>query len=102
MRDLNQFMDMLHIYNSIKNGEIVLTGKCLNAEKRLIQVEGVWNDVKIGDSLYKYMILFEGDKFCLKNKRDSIIEGKRYKFIIEPIADTRRFKFYRYNITELV
>lgn len=101
MRGLNEFMDMLHIYNSIKYGEIVLTGKCLNEEKRLFEVEGISNDVKIGDTLHKYQILFEGDKFCLKNKRDTIREGTRYKFVIEPLADKRRFKFYRYTI-ELV
>ena len=101
MRGLNEFMDMLHIYNSIKYGEIVLTGKCLNEEKRLFEVEGISNDVKIGDKLHKYQILFEGDKFCLKNKRDTIREGTRYKFVIEPLADKRRFKFYRYTI-ELV
>ena len=98
MRGLNEFMDMLHIYNSIKYGEIVLTGKCLNEEKKLFEVEGISNDVKIGDTLHKYEILFEGDKFCLKNKRDLITKDKRYKFIIEPIAEKRRFKFYKYKI----
>jgi hypothetical protein len=101
MRGLNEFMDMLHIYNNIEYGKIVLTGKCLNEDKRLIEVEGISNDVKIGDTLHKYQILFEGDKFCLKNKRDTIREGTRYKFVIEPIAEKRRFKFYRYTI-ELV
>ena len=101
MRSLNDFIDMLHKFNSIKYGEIVLTGKCLNEDKRLIEVEGISNDVKIGDKLHKYEILFEGDKFCLKNKRDSITKGKRYKFIIEPLPDKRRFKFYRY-IIELI
>ena len=101
MRSLNDFIDMLHKFNSIKYGEIVLTGKCLNEDKRLIEVEGISNDVKIGDKLHKYEILFEGDKFCLKNKRDLITKGKRYKFIIEPFADKRRFKFYKYKI-ELV
>ena len=98
MRGLNEFMDMLHIYNSIKYGEIVLTGKCLNEDKRLFEVEGIWNDVKIGNTLHKYQIMFEGDKFCLKNKRDSITKGKRYKFVIEPLADKRRFKFYHYTM----
>ena len=98
MRDLNQFVDMLHIYNSIKCGEIVLFCKCFDEEKRLFKVDEVSNDVKIGDTLHKYQILFEGDKFCLKNKRDSIAEGKKYKFIIEPIAEKRRFKFYKYRI----
>ena len=98
MRDLNQFVDMLHIYNNIKYGEIVLICKCLNEDKKLFEVSGISNDVKIGDTLHKYQILFEGDKFYLKNKKDSIAEGKKYRFVIEPIAEKRRFKFYKYRI----
>ena len=98
LRNLNQFVDMIHLYNITRYGEIVLTCKCLDEDWRLFEVEEGWNEVEIGNTLRKYQLMFEDDKFCLTNMRDSITKGKRYKFVIEPLSVKRRFKFYRYTM----
>jgi hypothetical protein len=98
MRDLNQFMDMLHIYNNIKYGEIVLTGKCLDENKKLIEVEGISNDVKIGDTIHRYPVMFDRTYFRINNKSQEFTEGSKYRFVITPIAQKRRGLSYEYQV----
>lgn len=94
---LNEFVNMLHDYNNIRQGEIILTAVCLNSKRKSFDVEMINHDVKIGDTIHRYPVMFDRTYFVIKNKYQEFTEGSKYRFVIIPIAQKRRGLSYEYK-----
>ena len=94
---LNEFVNMLHNYNNISQGQIILTAVCLNSKRKSFDVHIIDPDVKIGDTIHRYPVMFDRPYFTIKNKSQEFTEGSKYKFIITPVAQKRRGLSYEYK-----
>ena len=94
---LNEFVNMLHDYNNIREGQVILTAICLNAKRKSFDVKVIDHDVKIGDTIHRYPVMFDRTYFRINNKPQEFIEGSKYRFVIIPIAQKRRGLSYEYK-----
>ena len=96
--NLNSFVDMLKDYNDLRAGKIVLTAVCLNSKKKSFDVKDLYHDVKKGDTIHRYPLMFSSCYFRIYNKYQEFNEGSKYRFVILPIAMKRRGDYYKYKI----
>ena len=95
---LNEFVNMLHDYNNIRQGQVILTAICLNAKRKSFDVKVIDHDVKIGDTIHRYPVMFDRTYFRINNKHQEFTEGSKYRFVIIPIAQKRRGLSYEYQV----